>query len=76
MKRSTWITATVLVAIIVAIVAALMREATSGPVFRAEDHATYGECVAAIPAEWEPGSLPRTGAEDACRYVHVRPAGQ
>ncbi len=76
MKRSTWITALVLVAITVAIVAALMREATSGPVFRAEDHAGYDACVAAIPVEWEPGSLARTGAEDACRYVHLRPAGR
>ena len=72
MKRSTWITVAVLLAIVVAIVAALMGEATSGPVFRAEDHADYGACVAAIPVEWEPGSLPRSGAEDACRYVHLR----
>lgn len=74
MKRSTWITAAVLVAITVGIVAALMREATSGPVFRAEDHASYGACIAAVPVEWEPGSLARSGAEDACRYVHLRPA--
>ena len=72
MKRSTAITAAVLVVITIVIVAALMREATSGPVFRAEAHADYEACVAAIPAEWERGSLPRTGAEDACRYVHLR----
>ena len=72
MKRSTWITAAVLVVVTIVIVAALMREATSGPVFRAEDHADYQSCVAAIPGEWEPGSLPRSGAEDACRYEHAR----
>lgn len=71
MKRSTWITAAVLVVVAIVIIAALMREATSGPVFRAEDHADYGACMAAIPAEWEPGSLARSGAEDACRFVHL-----
>lgn len=72
MKRSTWITLAVLAVVTVAIIAALMREATSGPVFRAQDHADYGACLLAIPAEWEPGSLARSGAEDACRYVHLR----
>lgn len=72
MKRSTWITAVVLVVITIAIVAALMREATSGPVFRAEDHRSFESCLAAIPAEWEPGSIARSGAEDACRYAHAR----
>ena len=71
MKRSTWITVAVLVVVTIVIVAALMREATSGPVFRAEDHADYAACMAAIPAEWEPGSLARSGGEDACRYVHL-----
>ena len=74
MKRSTWITVAVLVAVVIGIVAALMREATSGPVFRAEDHADHEACMAAIPVQWERGSLARSGAEDACRYVHLRPS--
>ena len=72
MKRSTWITAALLAAVTVVIIVALMREATSGPVFRAEDHADYSGCMAAIPPEWQQGSLERSGAEDACRYVHLR----
>ena len=70
MKRSSWITVLVLVAIIGAIVWALFRQAASGPTFRAEDYASYAECLAGIPAEWGPATLERSGAEDACRYVH------
>ena len=70
MKLSRWITFAVLAAIVAAIVWALFRQAASGPTFRAEDHASYADCVAAIPAAWGPGSLERSGAEDSCRYVH------
>ena len=73
MERSRWITAVVLVLVVIAIVAALLMEAMSGPTFRAEDYPDHAACVAGIPAEWGPGSLERTGAEDACRYVHLRP---
>lgn len=72
MKRSTWITAAALAIIIVAIVAALLLEAGSGPTFRPEDYASHQECLRNIPAEWAPGSLQRSGAEDACMYVHQR----
>ena len=54
----------------IAIVAALLVEAAAGPTFRAADHATYEACVRNIPSEWAPGSIQRTGAEDACRHVH------
>lgn len=56
----------------IAIVVALMLEATSGPTFRPEDFADHRACVAGIPSEWGPGSIERSGAEDACRYVHLR----
>lgn len=72
MSRSSRITAAVLAAIIVAIIVALLLEASSGPTFRAEDHASYEECLRNIPAEWGPGSMQRSGAEDACMYVHRR----
>ena len=73
MTRSRWITGGILLVVAIAIVVALMMEATSNPTFRAEDHADHSACIAAIPPEWGPGSLERTGAEDACRYVHQRP---
>lgn len=73
MGKLGWITAAVLAAVVVLIVAALLREAATGPSFRAEDHATYQECLRNIPPEWGPGSLQRSGAEDACHYVHRRP---
>ena len=72
MSRSTWITAGILAVIVAAIVAALVVETSRGPTFRAEDHASYEECLRNIPTEWGPGSLQRSGAEDACRYVHLR----
>ena len=72
MTRTGWITAAVLAVVVVIIVAALFSEAAAGPSFRAEDHATYQECLRNIPAEWGPGSMQRSGAEDACHYVHRR----
>lgn len=70
MGKLGWITAAVLTVVVLLIVAALLREAAAGPSFRAEDHATYQECLRNIPTEWGPGSLQRSGAEDACHYVH------
>lgn len=49
----------------------VFREAFRGPTFRAEDHASFAECVAAIPREWGQGSMERSGAETACAYVHA-----
>jgi hypothetical protein len=71
--RTRWITAVILTLALIAIVAALFMEATSGATFRPGDFATYQECIAGIPAEWGAGSLERTGAEDACHYVHRGP---
>jgi hypothetical protein len=65
-------TAGFLVLIVALIMAALVREAARGPTFRAEDHANYQDCLRAIPAEWLQGSMDRSGAEDACFYVHQR----
>jgi hypothetical protein len=72
-NRLTLITVAFLVGVVVFLVAALYREAASGPTFRAEDHATYGECIRGIPIEWLPNSLERQGAETACLFVHQRP---
>lgn len=72
MSRTTWISLAVMAASLVIIGVVLFMEATSGPTFRAEDHDSYEECMRNIPLEWGPGSLPRTGAEDACHYVHRR----
>lgn len=72
MKRSTWITILVLGAIVGGIIAALFMETAGGPSFRPEDHANHEECVRNIPTEWAPGSIQRSGAEDACFYVHRR----
>ena len=74
MNAARWATAVLLVGLVIGIVIAPMMEATSGPTFRAEDHPDHAACLAAIPAEWGPGSLERSGAEDACRYVHLRPS--
>ena len=73
MKRSSWITLGAVAAIVVVIVVALLRHAASGPTFRAEDYDTFPDCMAGIPAEWPAGSLERSGAENACRYVHLPP---
>lgn len=72
MTRHALLTGLVLAAIVLAVLAALFMEATSGPTFRPEDYTSYTECIRNIPAEWAPGSLPRSGAEDACMYVHAR----
>lgn len=72
MSRTGWWTAAVLGSVVVLIVAALFAEAASEPTFRAGDHASYQECMQNIPAEWQPGSMERSGSEDACYYVHVR----
>ena len=76
MSRMGWLTAAVLTVIVVGIVLALFSEAASGPTFRAEDYGSYQECIRNIPAEWGPGSLQRSGAEDACSYVHRRVPGR
>jgi hypothetical protein len=76
MSRIGWITTAVLVAVVIVIVAALFMEAASGPTFRAEDYDSYEECIRNIPAEWGPGSIQRSGAEDACHYVHRRMPGR
>ncbi len=72
MSRNTWITAAALAAIVLAIIVALVLEASSGPSFRPEDYASYDECIRNIPPEWGPGSVPRDGAEEACFFVHRR----
>lgn len=72
MKRSTLITAVVLIGTLIGIIVALFLEASAGPTFRAEDYESVQECVRNIPAEWGPGSLQRDGAEQACMYVHGR----
>jgi hypothetical protein len=71
-SRGGWITAVVLALVVAAILVALFMETASGPSFRAEDYASYEECMAGIPSEWGPGSLQRSGAEDSCLYVHRR----
>jgi hypothetical protein len=70
MQTRTWMTLLVLAIFVAGLLAALLIEASSGPTFRAEDHANYAECVRAIPEEWRPGSIEQTGAEAACRFVH------
>lgn len=70
MKPRTLITMLVLGGVIVVLTMALLREAASGPTFRAADYDSYGECVAAIP--FAPGSLEQSGSEAACRYEHER----
>ncbi len=72
MSRTGWVTALVLAATVVVVLAALFWEAASGPTFRAEDYDSYRECIQNIPAGWGPGSPQRDGAEDACMYVHAR----
>lgn len=76
MSRIGWVSAGVVVAIIVVIMVALFREALSGPTFRAEDYGSYEECIRGIPAEWRPGSLEQSGAEASCHYVHQRAPGR
>jgi hypothetical protein len=71
--RLTWIT---LGTVLVVVLAVVMREAMSGPVFRAADYDSVQECIANIPREWLPGSLDHSGAESACHYVHQRRSRQ
>jgi hypothetical protein len=70
--KTTRVTAVFLVAVVLGVVVLLVREAASGPTFRAEDHDTFAECMANIPREWLPNSLERQGAETACMFVHQR----
>jgi hypothetical protein len=70
--KTTRITAVFLMVVVVGLVALLVREAASGPTFRAEDHDSFAECMANIPREWLPNSLERQGAETACMFVHQR----
>lgn len=72
MNRTTLITAAALAIMVAAIIAALLMEAGSGPTFRPQDYESYDECMRNIPSEWAPNSLQRSGAEDACMYVHRR----
>jgi hypothetical protein len=72
MTRRSWYTLIILAVMVVGIVALLLREAASGPTFRADDHATLQECIANIPVAWPRGSLEYTGAEAACQFAHQR----
>lgn len=72
MNATTRISVIGLAAALAIILVMVMREALAGPSFRAADHATYEECIRAIPAEWRPGSLERSGAETACHYEAER----
>ncbi|MEX2528666.1 MAG: hypothetical protein WEA09_13620 [Gemmatimonadota bacterium] len=71
-----WSTAAFLILSLLVIVVALFWETSSGPSFRAADHANMQECVQNIPREWRPGSLDYDSAEAACHYIHVRGVGQ
>lgn len=70
--KTTRITAIFLVIVVVGLVALLVHEAASGPMFRAEDYDSYAECMENIPREWLPNSLERQSAETACMFVHQR----
>jgi hypothetical protein len=72
MKTRTWVTIVVLGAAVLGLIVLLVREATRGPMFRAEDHASYADCIANIPPEWQRGSVEYMGAEAACGYIHAR----
>lgn len=61
----------VLLGVMVAgILAVLFLETSAGPSFRPSDYGSHEECVRNIPVEWAPGSIDRSGAEEACFYVH------
>ncbi len=68
-------TALFLVVVVVGILFALYREAFNGPVFDPRAYPTLQACMAAIPAEWQPGSLDRQQAEAGCRDAAERRAG-
>lgn len=65
-------TAVLLVLVVVLIIVVLIRSAASAPSFRAADHPTYEQCLAAIPDAWARNSLEREGAERACAYEEQR----
>ncbi|MGI9181543.1 MAG: hypothetical protein ACR2H9_13695 [Longimicrobiaceae bacterium] len=69
MAMKWWVGGILALCLLVAIIM-VFREAFRGPTFRAEDHASFAECIAAIPREWGQGSMERSGAETACMYVH------
>jgi hypothetical protein len=69
-SRLTQITVVFLLLVVAGVTAMLYLEAASGPTFRAEDHASFLECIQNIPPEWLPNSLERQGAETACMFVH------
>jgi branched-subunit amino acid ABC-type transport system permease component len=70
--KTTRLTAIFLVVVVAGLVALLVREAASGPTFRAQDYDSYAECMGNIPREWLPNSLERQSAETACMFVHQR----
>jgi hypothetical protein len=72
MTRRSQYTFIILVLFVIGIIALLFREATLGPTFRADDHATLEACIANIPIEWPRGSVEYTGAEAACEFAHIR----
>jgi hypothetical protein len=74
MTRSSWPTILVLGLSLVVILVLVARFAFSGPTFRADDYASYEECVRNIPREWGRGSVEYTRAEAACTHVHRAPA--
>lgn len=69
-------TAVLLVLVVVLIIVALIRATADAPIFRAADHATYRECMAAIPAAWSTNSLEREGAERACAHQEQQRRGR
>jgi hypothetical protein len=70
MARSRWPTVLFLVLAVAVILVLVSRFAFSGPTFRADDYASYEECVRNIPREWGRGSVEYTRAEAACTHVH------
>lgn len=65
-KGTLW-TALFLVVVVVGILFALYRDAFNGPVFDPSKYPTMAACMAAIPPQWQPGSLDRQRAEAGCR---------
>jgi hypothetical protein len=74
MKLRSWLTLTVLGAVVLGLIILLFLEATRGPMFRAEEYDSYDECIANIPIEWRRGSVEHMGAEAACGYLHAQSA--
>lgn len=65
-KGTIW-TTLFFVVLIAGILFALYRDAFNGPVFDPSKYPTMPACMAAIPAQWQPGSLDRQRAEAGCR---------